>query len=223
MSTSTTSGEGRVGPAPQTRIRRWLRCLGFAGLGLGLLLVAFICGVRLWNAYQFPYGWSHACDKILSLCLQNYAQCHDGWYPWGEATPEASLSLLHRFDAACDAKILHGKTVPVDTVQAILESGGLLGPQTCGWHYVEGLRFDDNREIALFWDKVGLGHNGERLPAGDHEVTLVNGSRLKVSGADWPGFLERQAGLIGELPGWRAERAARKARLEQEEAADSAE
>ena len=32
------------------------------------------------------------------------------------------------------------------------------------------LWLDDDRRLALCWDKVGLGHNGERLPDGGHTV-----------------------------------------------------
>ena len=54
--------------------------------------------------------------------LYNYAQANNGRFPTGESSPEASLSLLHRFDPGADAELLRGKTVPVDVVQEILES-----------------------------------------------------------------------------------------------------
>ncbi|HET6574539.1 MAG TPA: hypothetical protein VFG68_13105 [Fimbriiglobus sp.] len=32
-----------------------------------------------------------------------------------------------------------------------------MGPETCGWHSVEGLRATDERRLALCWDMAGLG------------------------------------------------------------------
>jgi hypothetical protein len=98
------------------------------------------------------------------FALHQYAEDHGGAYPAGEATPEASLSLL--YPKYANEYVLQGKTVPLDVVKVTLERGSRLGPDTCGWHYVEGLRLDDDPRLALCWDKVGLGHNGERLPDG---------------------------------------------------------
>src|SRR5216683_121100 len=123
------------------------------------VLGVLISGGWLYHRWKYPYGWSHSCDKGLMFSLHQYAEDHGGAYPAGEATPEASLSLL--YPKYADASLLQGKTVPLELVEAILERGDHLGPDTCGWHYVEGLRLDDNRRLALCWDKVGLGHNGE--------------------------------------------------------------
>src|SRR5262249_41673474 len=144
--------------------RRWkLACV----LGLAVAVVLVRWG---WDPWRDPYGHSHCCGKGLWMALANYADEHHGAYPAGEATPQASLSLL--CPKYADADLLRGKTVPLEVVQATLDRGERLGPDTCGWHFVEGLRRDDVG-VALFWDKAGLGHFGERLPAGDHEVFLV--------------------------------------------------
>jgi hypothetical protein len=76
----------------------------------------------------------------------------------GGGTPEGSLSLL--FSNYVDAYTLRGKTVPLNVTEEGLETGKL-GPDSCGWHYVEGLTDTDDPQIAILWDKVGLGHNGE--------------------------------------------------------------
>jgi hypothetical protein len=148
------------------------------------------------HRWWFPYGWSHSCDKALWLALEDYAQSHGGAYPSGQATSEACLSIL--YPRYIDAEVLRGKTVPLELVQAILGRGELLGPETCGWHYVEGLRNDDGPAFALFWDKVGLGHNGERLPAGGHVVFFVKIGSRYVPASEWPTFLEEQARLHAE-------------------------
>ena len=90
--------------------------------------------------------------------------------------------------------------VPESVVRARLEGGDLLTPETCGWHYVEGRRKDDNPRLALFWDKVGLGHFGERL-SGGHFVCFVSGpgSIEYISGERWDQFLAEQEQLRAQL------------------------
>src|SRR4051812_12789098 len=100
------------------------------------LLVLLTAGWYAYTRYQYPYGWSHCCDKGLWGALLTYADRHGGWFPRGEATPEASLSLLYRDDPYI-AEVLRGKIVPREVVRGRLERGELLTPETCGWHYVE--------------------------------------------------------------------------------------
>jgi hypothetical protein len=148
---------------------------------------------------QYPYGWSHCCDLCLGGLLIAYADEHDGHFPAGEKTPEASLSLLYLvYPKQATAELLRGKTVPVEVVQAILDRGERLGPDSCGWHYVEGLTLADNPKLALFWDKAGLGHNGERLREGGHRVIMLNGMPRYVSAAEWPEFMKEQQALLAE-------------------------
>ena len=124
--------------------------------------------------------------RCTSLLL-SYAYDHNGVYPCGESTPEASLSLL--YPQYADANLLRGKTVPLDVVQEILQSGQRLGPDTCGWHYVEGLTQSDDPSLALFWDKAGLGHNGERLRGGGHVVWFRVLEDRHVEESEWPEFV----------------------------------
>src|ERR1700719_748557 len=118
-------------------MRRWLKRIAIV---LTLLAILVALGYGYWR-YQYPYGWSHCCDKELWCDLYRYAEDHNGNYPSREATPEASLSLL--YPKYADANLLRGKTVPLEMVQTILDRGERLSPDTCGWHYVEGLRSDD--------------------------------------------------------------------------------
>jgi hypothetical protein len=165
-----------------------------------LLIVAVLAGVVgsgwLYYRWQYPYGWSHSCDKQLMFALHQYAEEHGGAYPAGEATPEASLSLL--YPTYANENVLQGKTVSLDVVKGILERGDRLGPDTCGWHYIEGLRLDDDRRLAICWDKVGLGHNGERLLDGGRTVLFVNLHCEYIAGAKWQEFLEEQEKLLAD-------------------------
>jgi hypothetical protein len=49
--------------------------------------------------------------------------------------------------------------------------------------------------LAIVWDKVGLGHFGNRL-GGGHEVILLGGGCRIVTADEWTGFLEEQRSLL---------------------------
>jgi hypothetical protein len=169
------------------------------------VVAVFVASGRLHRHCRYPYGWSHSCIKGLGLALHNYADANHGMFPRGGKTPEASLSLLAKQglsfadDPRDTVEILRGKTAPVASVRERLQTGQLLDPVTCGWHYVEGLRQSDNPEIAIAWDKIGLGHNGERSQ-GAHEVLFVDGSRRMVSVTEWPDFLANQKRFLAARP-----------------------
>jgi hypothetical protein len=100
-----------------------------------------------------------------------------------------------------DANLLRGKTVPEEVVQAILARGEPLGPETCGWHYVEGLPLRGDPDAVLFWDKAGLGHNGERIKDGGRSIVRIGVGRDHVSAEAWPAFLEYQERLAAARKG----------------------
>lgn len=152
--------------------------------------------IRAWHQEKYPYGWSHCCDSNLMFILEEYANDHGGAYPAGESSPEASLSLLYPKYATAD--LLRGKTVPLDVVEPVLQGGGRLGPDTCGWHYVEGLTQQDDPRLALLWDKVGLGHNGQKLKDGGHTVLFVGLRKEYIPGDKWDAFLEEQKQLLAQ-------------------------
>src|SRR6185437_874944 len=114
---------------------------------------------------KYPYGESHCCIINMMSSLETYAGDHAGHYPAGESTREASLSLLCRSNYI-NAYTIRGMTVPEKTVRNILDAGGLLGPDTCGWHYSDGLTRADDPRIALLYCKQPLGHNGQRTKDG---------------------------------------------------------
>ena len=172
--------------------RRVLRTLGIV-----LVVVATLLGAAYGlYRYTFPYGWSHCCLIGLGFALRDYATENGGHFPAGAGCPEASLSLLYRGNYGIDGSILCGKTKSADAAQKILEGGGLLGPDTCDWHYVEGLTLADNPQLAIVWDKVGLGHNGQRLSEGGHSVWRLDGGDEIIPGSEWPQFLEEQERLM---------------------------
>jgi hypothetical protein len=161
--------------------------------------VAVITAFYGYYRYQFPYGSDHRCNKILYFALLEYAEQHDGAFPAGEATPEVSISLIHTLDdySSC-GYLLHRRDVAAERVDDMLKQGKLLSSETCGWNYVEGLRSDSNRELALFWDKEGLTEIGMRLPEGGHWVTFVDGNIETISESQWEEFMANQKKLLAE-------------------------
>ena len=162
-------------------------------VALPMLIVGFGYGVY---RYHYPYGYKHCCLKILGMSLISYAEAHGGRFPSGAGCPEASLGLLNRWDAHIGAETLCGKTVPEETTKQVLDRGELLGPESCDWHYVEGLTLADDPRIALVWDKVGLGHDGQRLEYGGHSVFRLGCHEEVVSESEWPDFLKEQQQLL---------------------------
>lgn len=183
---ATSRGRFRSG------LRRLFFAIGALGIGFGL----FVGAARYHRAWLYPYGWSHCCDTGLYSALAEYADSHGGAFPTGEPTAEASLSLL--YPKLADADLLRGKTVPLAAAQAAFDKNGRLDPASCGWHYVEGLTVYDDPELALFWDKVGLGHNGQRLSEGGHWVHFVSGIREYIPENQWPAFLDKQKKLLAQ-------------------------
>jgi len=162
-----------------------------------LVVAACAAGLYAYQRHHYPYGRSHCCDTQLSMALRDYAEAHNGRFPTGEATPEASLSLLYRWKPnAGIANLLRGKTVPEKTVQETFDRGELLRPTTCGWHYVEGLTLSDDPQLALFWDKAGLGHNGGLLSDGGHIVSYITSPHEYIPEQEWPKFLKQQERLL---------------------------
>jgi hypothetical protein len=170
------------------------------GISIAVVILLLIASVYGLHRYYFPYGFEHRCDKGLYFVLRDYAEKHNGNYPSGEATPEASLSLIHSLDDSGfeNAYLLHRRDVPEEVVRQILKSEQLLDPQTCGYNYVEGLRLDSKPQLALFWDKEGLSEIGMRLSGGGHIVTFVDGGSRQIPESEWNSFVEEQQKLLAE-------------------------
>lgn len=171
--------------------RRWYRWLTIAFTAVAALIASSYGYTR----YMYPYGWTHCCDKQLYSALRNYADLHHGKFPSGQATPEACLSLLHAKPIEASANLLGGKNVDPEIAEKVFSEGQLLSPQSCGWNYVPGLSLTDDPRLALFWDKPGLGHNGQRLDGGGHIVWFVGGEYRQILASEWESFLAEQRSL----------------------------
>ena len=160
---------------------------------LGILVLAGLGGYGYYR-YQYPYGRTHQCSRAILLALIQYAGDHGEKFPAGEATPEASLCLLYRTGYS-NAEFLAGRAKSPAVAKKILEGGGLLGPDTCDWHYTEGLTHNDSSEIAILWGKSSLGHVGQNLHGG-HEVGFIDGHVEVIPADKWEAFLAEQAELL---------------------------
>ncbi|REK22830.1 MAG: hypothetical protein DWQ45_17320 [Planctomycetota bacterium] len=162
---------------------------------VAILTAGSIVAAHATYRYFFPYGWSHCCDKQLYFALLHYADMNGGSFPSGGPTPEASLGQIHATRPEGYAYLLCGKTGSEMATQQILDQDLPLDESSCGWNYVEGLRADDDGRLALFWDREGLGHNGERLSGGGHVVMFVDGATRHIPESEWEAFLHEQQEL----------------------------
>ncbi|MCX7421383.1 MAG: hypothetical protein NT013_17820 [Planctomycetia bacterium] len=198
-----TDASQLVAPAvspTKTRLAWKRRLIVFVAIcGVSVVLI-FACGWA-YLRHLYPYGYGHSCDKQLMAEMLNYADLHEGWFPKAKAGgPAASLTLLHRDNPNVGAEILRGKTAPYDVVQAKLDRGEYLMEKDVGcWEYVEGLHKNDDGRLALFWDKLGLGHSGERQTPPEHIVWFVSGSKESITEDQWPQFLAEQERLRAEV------------------------
>ncbi len=170
--------------------------LRIVGIIFGIIAVLVIAGGAYYKL-KFPYGQSHCCIIGVEGALEQYAMENAGRYPTGESSPEASLSLLCRSNLL-DAYTIRGMIIPERIVRAILDSGGLLGPDSCGWHYTDGLTRADDARVALLYCKQPLGHNGDKTKDGGRQVVFVGGNIEWISGNKWPAFLAEQKELLSK-------------------------
>ena len=60
----------------------------------------------------------------------------------------------------------------------------------------KGSTLADDSRLALFWDKEGLGHNGQRLWDSGHIVMFVDGFTKDIPAMEWDKFLAEQKVLF---------------------------
>ncbi len=183
-------------PSTPRKRRWWIAPAVIAGI----LLTTFI-----WFKITYPYGVTHCCSDGIAIQLHEHAEKDSfGSFPFGATTPEGSFSLLAKDNDSMLAWVC-GKNIPASKAREVWKQKGELTPESCGWHYVEGLRTNDDPQIAIAWDKIfGLGHNGQRIRGLAHEVILVNGERKGIAMKEWPKFAleqrERLAKVIASRP-----------------------
>lgn len=181
------------------RLCTWFKRSRFVvAIVTGALATVCILG-SVWWKYSFPYGPSHSCSAGVGSSLRMYAEVSDGWFPHGLNTPEASLSLLRTNDRTAMKWFIKGKHLSQSVVDRAMSTDGFLSRASCGWHYVEGLRDNDDDRLAIAWDRVeGLDHKGRRRPGLMREVVMKNGSHPYVMRKGWAEFAKLQSNLLAE-------------------------
>jgi len=158
-----------------------------------------ILSTVIWFKMSYPYGPLHCCTKILGQLLTEFAAQHDGWFPAGQNSPEASLSLLCS-NSVTLVPTVRGKTVAEPVARAALLQDGVLSPESCGWNYVEGLSTNDSSQLAIAWDKSwGVGHDGRRIRGFGREVVYTDGSDGVILFENWPKFAMEQRDKLTKL------------------------
>lgn len=164
-----------------------------------VLVVLGILGAALCARYRnnYPLGSEHRCDSMLWFALFEYAEKHGGAFPSGEATPELDKSGALAGSVRPGVRLLtppqgcaHGRCAATATARPVA------GREYVRLELRRRLAQDSNGKLALFWDKEGLGHNGERLSGGGHIVTFVYGNRDHIPAAEWDAFLAEQQKLL---------------------------
>src|SRR5262249_58679128 len=87
-----------------------------------LLTLAALAGLVgsgwLYYRWEYPYGWSHSCDKQLMFALHQYAEDHGGSYPSRGPTPQVSFNPVYPTYAY--GNLLLVKNAPLHVVKKIL-------------------------------------------------------------------------------------------------------
>ena len=169
------------------KVRRWV----WPALPL---IIVVIAGV-IWHRHTYPYGVTHRCSIGLSHMLMAHADEHEGQYPVPEREDQLGLELLlHAEDPLSgDAfEIIVGKAGDVEAARAFYLEHGYLLKEHSSWHYVGGLTNEDP-SLILCWDKIPLGHNGQRQRGNPREVIMATGFREFVHESAWSEFLERHS------------------------------
>ena len=157
-----------------------------------LLLVSAIAG---WVFYgnKYPYGRTHRCSKALSSMLLEYAQENNGNFPRSEVPNALGLSALIESNPGALEYVV-GKAGDLKAAERFYDENGFLEARHSSWEYTEGLSVDDT-ERALLWDRIPLGHHGERTKTNSREVILIGGRVLVVPEGEWKDFIKNQSNI----------------------------
>jgi hypothetical protein len=177
---------------------------------LGLLVIVFLAVLAAAYVRNHPLVFleAHAhCIQMAGIGLENYADRHDGKYPFHPKGYGNALLLM-------DAEFYDTLTGPGYDAAPFYEAkkaGKDLPEEECGRVYVQGLTTKSNWEIALLFDKLPT-------PGGDHchlpirlwaplcrEVCCLHAGRMIVRESDWPEFAKKQVELLVEEGFERAE------------------
>lgn len=165
--------------------------LQFVALAVGGGALMTIVGVSLYRKSVYPHGHRPAALLSMYLDLRNYAADHDGNFP---VSAKGGLDALQQLYPQYAAGIeLAGISGDGEATVAALSHGAPLDPSLTSWVYAQGLRVDDEPDLALLWEsKGGLYPNGRRNEFGGHAVVLVGSDITNVPSVNWDEYLKQQ-------------------------------
>ena len=165
--------------------------LQFVALAVGGGALMTIVGVSLYRKSVYPHGHRPAALLSMYLDLRNYAADHDGNFP---VSAKGGLDALQQLYPQYAAGIeLAGISGDGEATVAALSHGSPLDPSLTSWVYAQGLRVDDEPDLALLWEsKGGLYPNGRRNEFGGHAVVLVGSDITNVPAVNWDEYLKQQ-------------------------------
>jgi len=168
------------------------KCIIWTLVFLGVIAA----GVWLQHRQTYPYGLTHRCSKTLCMEIGFFAEEHDGRYPFSQSEEALGLSAMIT-DADYSLAQVVGKAGNLNAAKKFYLKKGYILPEHSSWHYIEGLTVSDQNR-ALAWDKIPLGHNGQRQDSNSREVMMTDGSVITISGKKWDAFLEKQQKLAAK-------------------------
>jgi len=153
--------------------------------------VMTVVGVSLYRKSVYPHGHRPAALLSMYMDLRNYAAEHDGNFP---VSTKGGLDALQQLYPQYATGIeLAGISGDGEATVAALSHGSPLDPSLTSWVYAQGLRVDDDPDLALLWEsKGGLSPNGRRNEFGGHAVVLVGSDITNVPAMDWDNYLKEQ-------------------------------
>ncbi len=161
------------------------------------LEAGLICLYAWTHPLEFMAGHKH-CIKIAGLALNNYADSHEGRFPFH---PDGYGNALLQIDEDV-LFVLTGPGYDDAPLRESKRENRPISEEECGRVYVQGLTQKSNHEIVILFDKLPT-------PGGDHchfpdrffrplvrEVVLVGGSMSIVREEQWPEFAKKQIELL---------------------------
>jgi hypothetical protein len=160
----------------------------------GILILFFFAIISLGCQAE-----SRAYMLNMYFALLNYANDHQGRFPQSGVSAYDALQKLYP-DYCPSGKELSGLSGNVNFVAASLKAGKPLTDKITSWVYVQGLKDNDDPNLAILWDsQAGLFSDGKKDPSGGHAVLFLSGKIKQVPVSDWTNFLEQQKQLLKSL------------------------
>jgi hypothetical protein len=161
---------------------------------LALISIGLCCEIAFaYHRYMYQFGYRTCTLRCVQSALLVYAGEHQGNFPYSEKGPYDAIRKLYPEYTPTGIE-LAGVSGNVENVVRVLRENLPFDQSATSWVYVQGLRQDDNTDLAILWEsKGGLYANGKRSPSGSHAVLLLGGDVTNVSSVDWAKFLSDQA------------------------------